>query len=141
MNNINWTALITNIGGVILISGSFWQGARKIVRAIREAERSKTKAEEEEKDAREKAEARTRHYEDRLRAHQERISIQQGIIEILSERINQIEEHLAIPAEKRPPYHIRKAGFQLQKQATQRYEQVKTDFTPPSLLPRPHHEI
>lgn len=127
--SISWTNLIANIGGVILISGSFWQGARKIVSAIKQAERSKTQAEEEEKDALKEAEAKERHYQDRLRAQQERISVQQGIIEILSERINQIEEHLVIPAEKRPPYHIRKAGSRLQKQATQRYQQVKTDFT------------
>lgn len=128
---INWTNLIANIGGVIVISGSLWSASRKVVRAIRESERSKADAEDAEKQARKEAEDKARYYENQLRAHRERITVQQGIIEILSERIDQVEEHLVIPAEQRPPYHIRKAGSRLQKQAIQRYQQVKTDFTPP----------
>lgn len=128
--NVNWTNLIANIGGVILISGSFWQGARKIVDAIKESERTKALAETQKKEAAKEAEARARHYENSLRAHQERISVQQGIIEILSERISQVEEHLSIPVEERPQYHIRKGESLLQNQAMERYIQVKTDFTP-----------
>lgn len=129
--DINWTNLIANIGGGILIAGSFWQGARKIVRAIRQSERSKAESEEREEDARKEAEIKALHYENQLRAHRERITIQQSIIDIQSERINQIEEYLAIPVEKRPPYYIRKVGLRLQKRTTQRLEQVNTGFTSP----------
>lgn len=129
--NINWTNLITNIGGVIVIVGALWKASRVIERAIRDSERSKTQREEAAKDGRAEAEAKARYYESLLRAQRERINVLEGLAEIHAERFDQVEEYLAKPPEERAQlkYNRRKANPRLEKKAIQRYHQINTDFT------------
>jgi len=128
---INWTTLITNIGGVIVIVGALWKASRVIERAIRDSERSKTQAEDKAKTERATAQLTAQHHENLLRAQQERISVLEGLAEIHIERFDQIEEYLAKPPEERVKlrYTRRKANPRLEKKALERYKQIDTDFT------------
>lgn len=129
--NINWTNLITNIGGMVVIVGALWKASRVIENAIRNSERSKTEEAEAEKERAIAAESKSQYYESLLRAQRERINILEGLVEIHAERFDQIEEYLAKPPEERMDlkYNRRKANPRLEKKAIQRYHQINTDFT------------
>ena len=129
--SINWTNLITNIGGVIVIVGALWKTSKVIESAIRDSERAKTQAEDKAKVERATAQAAAQHIEALLRAQQERISVLEGLAEIHIERFDQIEEFLAKPSEERIKmrYTRRKSNPRLEKKALQRYKQIDTDFT------------
>lgn len=131
MATINWTNLITNIGGVVVIVGALWKASRVIERAIRDSERSKTQAEDRAKAERATAQLAAQHTQSLLRAQQERISVLEGLAEIHVERFDQIEEYLAQSPEERikRPYTRRKANPRLEGKALQRYKEIDTDFT------------
>lgn len=128
---VNWTNLITNIGGIIVIVGALWKASRVIERAIRDSERSKTQAEATAKTERAAAQLTAQHNEKLLRAQQERISVLEGLAEIHIERFDQIEDYLAKPPEERSKtrYIKRKSNPRLEKKALERYKQIDTDFT------------
>lgn len=109
--NINWAGLITNAASLTVILIAVFQLSRGLERAITNAAITKDRA------------------DSKSTAQQERISILEGMVEILGERIDEIEEHLAKPNDEQIQYFRRKAVPRLEKKAFKRFQKVDTDFS------------
>ena len=109
--NINWTNIITNAASLTVILIAIFQLSRGLERAIKEAAIAKDRA------------------DNKSAAQQERISILEGLVDILSERLNEVEEHLVKPNDEHSQYFRRKAIPRLEKKALKRYQKVDTDLT------------